>query len=628
MSATVARLIPFVLASALATVQEFTAEDLRRMATYGAAWGLADTSVALPPESARRLEADIERARRDFGGRGPALAQYFVQHVDRSVDNAAFFFLFRAIGDLRTARVLLQALPYPPVPAGAALGRDVGEIAISLQAILKNDEVAADPATAGELDGTRARARQQPGGSYVAETIVSLLGKCKTPEATRVLQRLAADPEPAVRLAAVSALGGAASPDAAETLRRTLREDASPEARARAAAALAQAATSDARDALTEALARERDPSVVDAIVRALTSMHALPSDPNVCLDLAGRCWDVYVARPLFECWLASVTREAVIDQATSAGWTVRALALSSLAGDAEAQRAEILPMFRLPQPPIAPPLPGASNRRPTVARPGEVAPRARATPAFDEALRDRLLQSAVEVLSHNSSGTPVPNAIASSTVQMTLAALWEISGRDMPVALRFADRIVPIRGRYAGVGRFGASYYLAGRDPAAYVRVRRPRQLMTAGVLAVLVSLLALAAPLRKTAIAFIAAIAMWAGWTLFQTSVRELPPFPLSFLTAPFLGFICAGATAGLLSRFVKLRWLRLLGAPIAAGVAALIVCGYSRSASLFPIGGEGWELIFDPLISAIIAAPAAIVLAGALELLPAIAQAPRRG
>jgi len=40
---------------------------------------------------------------------------------------------------------------------------------------------------------------------------------------------------------------------------------------------------------------------------------------------------------------------------------------------------------------------------------------------------------------------------------------------------------------------------------------------------------------------------------------------------------------------------------------------VCGLTRSNGFFPIGSEGWELIFDPLSSALFA----LVVAAALVL-----------
>jgi hypothetical protein len=37
----------------------------------------------------------------------------------------------------------------------------------------------------------------------------------------------------------------------------------------------------------------------------------------------------------------------------------------------------------------------------------------------------------------------------------------------------------------------------------------------------------------------------------------------------------------------------------------------CGFTRASGVFPVGSEGWELIFDPLGSALEAAAAAVGL-----------------
>src|SRR5438034_3665813 len=70
-----------------------------------------------------------------------------------------------------------------------------------------------------------------------------------------------------------------------------------------------------------------QDPSL-DEVQRAL---HAVPVNPQVCLSMANRCWDPAVAQPLFDCWLATASREDQVRQAMSGSWTVRGLALRSL---------------------------------------------------------------------------------------------------------------------------------------------------------------------------------------------------------------------------------------------------------------------------------------------------------
>lgn len=44
---------------------------------------------------------------------------------------------------------------------------------------------------------------------------------------------------------------------------------------------------------------------------------------------------------------------------------------------------------------------------------------------------------------------------------------------------------------------------------------------------------------------------------------------------------------------------------------GVLGFVLCAWSRWTHRFPIGGEGWELIFEPLGSGVLAAMAATVL-----------------
>jgi hypothetical protein len=57
--------------------------------------------------------------------------------------------------------------------------------------------------------------------------------------------------------------------------------------------------------------------------------------------------------------------------------------------------------------------------------------------------------------------------------------------------------------------------------------------------------------------------------------------------------------------------------VAAVVLATVLAFLVCGLTRSTGLFPIGSEGWELIFDPLSSALFA----VVVAAALFLVDGV-------
>lgn len=602
----------FILRPVGARAQEITAGEAQRVAPYYPYWELADATPSAPADVQVRLNAAIREAEQEFSGRGPALARYFLRHIQASPGNTAFFFLFRAVGDTETARVLIRALLDPPLPEGAALGRDPEEISIGIEAILKNDRVSVDPAVVAALQETLVRARQQPGGGRVAGVVVSLLGTCKTPEAMRLLQTLASDPEASIRSAAVSALGLTGSPSVGQTLERALTGDSDPEARARAAVSLAESGSTESVASLQASLSRETSPQVIDAIVRALATRRALPQDPQACLAMANRCWDSSVAQPLFECWRAAASRDDVINQASSGAWTVRALALNWLVNVPESRIRPIAPLVAVPPPPVA----GRAGSRPAAMRPIPRPAPVPSPPVFAPPLRDRLLQSAIEILSQNTSGLPAPNTVSFLTAQLTRDAFWEISGRNMSVALDFADRIVPISGRYASIGRFGESYDLASKDRTSYVRLRRPGQLMAAGLAALAIAALLAATRFRRLAVALVVSVGAWALWSVFQTDVRELPPLPLAFLTVSCLAFLSAGLAAGSLTLVRTRPWPRVVGAPIVAGIGAFVICGVTRSTGLFPIGSEGWELIFDPLASAVLAVPVAFMLSLGLE------------
>jgi hypothetical protein len=602
-------LAAFTLRLAEMRGQQVSVEEAQRVAPYYRYWELADASPAAPSDVQVRLSAAIREAEQEFGGRGPALAQHFLHHIQASPGNTAFFFLFRAVGDLETARMLIQALLDPPQPNGTILGRDPGEIAVGIDAILKNDRVGSDPAIVEALQNTLADARQRPGGRRVAEIVTSLLGQCTDPRAASILQTLASDPEPAIRSAAVSALGNRKSPATAPTLERALVADSDPDARARAAVSLAQSGSPEAAASLQARLARETSPQVIDATVRALGMLRALPERPQACLELANRCWDASVAQPLFDCWRAAASRDAVVELAASGAWTVRALALHALVKAQGSMIQPVEPLVRTP-PPLAP----GNASRSMVMRPNQD-PGRRPLP-FAPPLRDRLLQSALEVLSQMPAGFPAPNTVSDSTVQLTRNAFWEISGRDMSVALRFADRIVPVSGRYASIGRFGESYDLASKDRFAYARLRRPAQAMAGGLAALLVSVFLAIKRIRRLAAAFVASLGAWAVWSFFQSDVRELPPLPLSFLTVSSLAFLSAGASVGVTTLLRTRPWLRVASGMIGAAIAAFVICGLTRSSRLFPIGSDGWELIFDPVSSVVLAVPVALVLSLGLE------------
>ncbi len=433
--------------------QELSAAELQRAAPFYRYWGLVDA-----PDGGR-LDAATREAQQEFAGRGPALARHFLHHVQASPSNTAFFFLFRAAGDVETAQMLMHALMDPPMLQGLVVGRDPGELGIAIEAVLGNEAVRTNPSVVAALDDTIRRARAQPGGGRVAQTAVGLLGKCGTPEAARLLEALASDPDRAIRAAAVEALGHSGSASVGQTLARSLASDSDAEARARAASAMAQSRPADAAASLQAALERETNPQVVDATVAALVRLKALPQNPSACLQAAGRCWDAFVAKPLFDCWSATATRDDLIQQATSGSWMMRALALHSLKDG-----------------------------------------------SFEQATRVRLLQSSVEILSRNFSGLPAPNSVSDSIARLTRDAFWDISGRQMPVAIAFADQITPISGHYMSAGRFGESYDLASKDRRGYAAWRRPQQLLSAGLAALLICPLLMARRLQRAAVGLLA--------------------------------------------------------------------------------------------------------------------------
>ncbi len=114
-------------AVAMAPAQDVSLDDVRRVAAYAADWELLDRPVS--GADSTRLRAAVADARRDFGGRGPALARYFLTHTHPPPQNIAFFFLLHAVGDLPTVRVLADALIDPPIPEGSVIGRDPYELA-------------------------------------------------------------------------------------------------------------------------------------------------------------------------------------------------------------------------------------------------------------------------------------------------------------------------------------------------------------------------------------------------------------------------------------------------------------------------------------------------------------------
>jgi hypothetical protein len=325
--------------------------------------------------------------------------------------------------------------------------------------------------------------------------------------------------------------------------------------------------------------AQEPAPDEVQRIARAQ------PADPQACLAMANRCWSPSVAQPLFDCWAATASREDLIRQAASGGWAVRALALHALTH--------------------APTSPVSLLR----GSPG-------AAPLIEWSIAPTLVRSLVELLAHDVSASPAPNAISHETARLARDALWDLSDRNMTVALEYADQIRPISRRQMSAGRFGASHDLASKDAQAYAARRRAWQMLIAGALATFFATLRIVKAARAVATAMLAAVVMWAAWFSFQTDVRELPPPPLMFLTASCLAFVSAGLLSGVMVRFRSRGWQRVAAAAPAAAVGAFLLCAGTRAAGLFPIS-DGSRLMFEPAGSALLAAAAGAAISAVLAI-----------
>jgi peptidoglycan/LPS O-acetylase OafA/YrhL len=197
--------------------------------------------------------------------------------------------------------------------------------------------------------------------------------------------------------------------------------------------------------------------------------------------------------------------------------------------------------------------------------------------------------------------------------------ALWEIADRDMVNALRHVDRIATPGARYVMQGRYGASYDLWSRDRAAYLDYRRPRQAAAGALLAAACGVLLAWKRTRRAGAALVTAALAWSAWSLLATQPRELPPPPLQFATVTAIALLSAGAAVAAVAFLTQGRApggpAKALGQGSAAvGIAAVLAffaCGATRWYGVFPVGGEGWELIFDPVGSALVAGAAATAL-----------------
>lgn len=563
----------------LALLAALSAADLERLEKYEAAWAGSGDAQAL-----------AEQARVDFAGRGVEIANHFLTHTDARPRNDAYFYVLRTIGDAETALTLIRALPSPPAHESGMLDRYFGEIAVAIEAVLTSNATRSDPRIVAALDETIAAARGKAYGSGAHEALeaVRLLGQCRSAEAARVLRRLAADRDAAIRQAAAGALGqlgptadvasDGASP--AQALLRLLSSDPSPTTRRQAAESLGFLDAPETVRGLQAALRVEPDPRVVDALVQSLRRRGAPVDDPVQCRDLIGRTWDAGVAEQMLHCWnRPGVAREVLVEAALDGPPTQRAAALFALAAP------------RPPAPQVPSLVPDRSPPEPV---------------RFDPPTRDRLLDSAVWVLSQ---GDVISNSIRDTAER----ALWNVSGRNMGLSLQHADRVTPHG------ARFHASSALAQADAIAYDATRRPRQLAIALLIALGIGLMTVArSPLRRPAGLLAASAAGWAVWTLQGSGVRDLPPPPLQLLSVGALAFLSAGAATGgaaLVARRASpgrtSSAVRIMMTLIAAGIIGAVVCSVTRNARLFPSDMEGWELIVDPLAAMILAVVAGAIL-----------------
>lgn len=560
--------------------------DLQRLEQFSDAW--AD------PVAGSRLE---EQARLEFAGRGVDIANHFLVHTGPRPRNDAFLFVLRAVGDPDTALALIRALPAPPARQSGILDRHFGEIAAAIEAVLTNEATRRDPRIAAALAQSVSTARNKPSGSGRHEALeaVRLIGMCRGAEAARLLARFTTDPDPEIRTAAASALGqlepataaAAADPASpAQDLLRLLLADSSPSARRQAADSLGPVEGAAIDAGLRAALDGERDPRVVDGIVHALRRRGTPVNDPGQCRDLIGRTWEAAVAQQMLDCWLRhGISREELLQAALEGPATQRAVALYTLT---------------TPVPPLA------SARSLVVDRPVQIN-------LVEPPLRDRLLEAAVWVLSQG-------EAISASTRDTAEEALWNLSGRSMDRAIAYADRVTP------NAARFRASAALARADARAYDATRRRPQAALALAIALAFGLLLLRrSPQRRPALLLTMSAAGWGLWTFQASGVRDLPPPPLQLLSVAALAFFSAGTAAGAAALIprrtqnVSSTIIRFVVAVITAAGMAGVIGFATRSARLFPSDLDGWELIFDPLGAAILAAGAAGILMAIDRVIP---------
>lgn len=543
--------------------------DLDRLRPYGPSWEHTQRpATALDGERQQALADALARARQQFQGRGPALARDFLARTDHTISNEAYWFVLGALADVDAALILIRALPNPPPQTTGFLSRDRGEIGIALETMLLAPAVAENQKVAEAL--IRVIEERTP-RSGPPDIEVALLGKCRSEFARAVLNRLLADPSAQVRGFAALALGqipadGQAPEISPEGLVAMLERDADPQARIQAATALGRLG-GQALVALDRAADREATPQVVDAIVMALHHAGSPITDPARCRRILERSWEVPAVSACFNRWLAAADQADVIQAATTGPPVLRLLAIRALAQPGP--RREIV------------------QRQPA------------RSPAIDPALRQRLLASLSDVLSMPASSV---GPLVPYTAQQ---ALWDVSGHDLVAALPHVDAIKPIAARLA------AANVLARNDPAAYAAARRPRQTLPA-VVVLVIGLVLAAVPLTRAAgVCLAVSAAAWAVWTMGATGVRNLPPPSLMLLTVPAISLLAAGGVAAA-STWAQSRWgnsrvtrIALAAATIvAAGFVAFVIALWSRGSGIFPVDGEGFAMIFEPIATALFA------------------------
>lgn len=601
-----------------------------RLVLFAAALALcASAHAQLSPAELAALarfqsNRDADAARAQFVGQGARVAEHYLRHTGTPPDAGAYFFVLESVADTEAALALIRGLANPPEPVSGPqfesggklhrLRRYEGEIEAALESVLSSEAVARDPRVAHALVEAVAAMRK----TGMATRAAALLGKCRSEEARQALRQLAADPDAQLRSVAMAALGSAGAGPDTQLLVRALLDDREPRARIEAAAAIAKLQAREALPGLQRALSEERNPQVTDAVLQALAKLDALPADPQQCFDAAARSWELSTAALALGCWRAQASREGLLQAALEAPPVVRALTITALF-ERPAQRD--LPLVRFPQTQAPPPPIAAPGVRPSIAL---LPPPAPAPPQFDVQTRRRLLDSTVQVLSRASRGHLArPETISGSVAYQLTELLYDIAGGDMRLALEHADRISTPASRSVNDGRLNASRALAGRDARAYASVRAPRQAALAGALCACALFLLVFTQTRAAALAAALPLGAWAAWSLSVGAVRELPPLVLAPLTivgsAAISAALVTGAATLWRSRGHAQGWVGALVTGLAAtgvaAAAAFFFCGAMRWYDVFPIGGEGWELIFDPLGAALAALPlAALGLAGA--------------